>query len=534
MSATRDDDAAMGEGRERGLPAAALRLARSATAAIVEGRAAEAERLLGDALRLAPRHAELERLRGVALNQLGRSAEAVALLRGVAAQRPHDGLVAANLGSALAQGGDLGAAEQAFRRASELDPGLLDPWLNLARVLELRGDVAGACAAYDAAVEVDPRRAATRILRADALKALGRLDDAEAELRALLDDESAAPSAWIGLFNLKAIRPGDDGAALARLYASGRGTPAQRIALGFAWANALEAEHRHAEAFAVLAEANAARRREVRWSAPAVSGLVDAILAAFAAPPPSTERGADLVFLVGMPRSGSTLAEQILAAHPQVASGGETNLVARVLQDESARRGARYPHWVADAVAEDWRRLGDDYRARIAPLRGDRAVFTDKTLPNWQMLGAILRMFPGARIVHCVRDPLETCWSCWKHNFGEGQFFAYDFAELAAFHRDSERAMAHWRAQAPASIHALVHEALLDAPEDGVRALLAHCGLAFDPACLRFHEAERSVHTTSAAQVRRPLRRDTAVTAGYGALLDPLRLLLRGSAKAKD
>ncbi|HEY6939832.1 tetratricopeptide repeat-containing sulfotransferase family protein [Dokdonella sp.] len=532
---TRHDDASIDDGRERGLPATAVRLARAATAAIIEGRAAHAERLLEDALHLAPGHAELQRLRGVALNQLGRSAEAVALLRGVAGQRPHDGLVVANLGSALAQDGDLDAAEQAFRRASELDPGLLDPWLNLARVLELRGDVAGACAAYDAAIEVDPRRAATRILRADALRTLGRLDEAEAELRALLDDEAAAPSAWIGLFNLKAIRAGSgDGAALARAYASGRGTPAQRIALGFAWANALEAEQRHAEAFAVLAEANAARRRDIRWSAPAASALVDAILLAFAAPPPSDGRGGDLVFLVGMPRSGSTLAEQILAAHPKVAAGGETNLVARVLQEESMRRGIRFPHWVGDATADDWRRLGDGYLARIAPARGEGAAFTDKTLPNWQVLGAILRMFPGARIVHCVRDALETCWSCWKHNFGEGQYFAYDLAELAAFHRDSERAMAHWRAQAPASIHALVHEALLDAPEAAVRALLAHCGLAFDPACLRFHEAGRNVHTTSAAQVRRPLRRDTAVAAGYGALLDPLRLLLRGSMEAND
>jgi len=267
----------------------------------------------------------------------------------------------------------------------------------------------------------------------------------------------------------------------------------------------------------------------LRWDAAAVSALVDAILAAFAQPPPAAPdaRGADVIFLVGLPRSGSTLAEQILAAHPRVAGGGETNLLAKVLQDESTRRGQRFPAWVGMADAADWARLGDDYLARIASLRRAGALFTDKTLPNWQVLGALARMLPGARIVHCVRDPLETCWSCWKHNFGEAQFFAYDFAELAAFHRDSLRAMAHWRTQAPASIHTLVHEALLDAPEAGARALLAHCGLAFDPACLRFHEVERNVHTASAAQVRRPLRRDTAVTAGYGELLDPLRLLLR-------
>lgn len=516
--------------RERGLPPAAVTAAREARAALVRGRAADAEAAVARALRLAPAHPELLRLGGVAMAMLGRHQEAIARLRGAAATWPDDALVLANLGAASAQGGDLDAAVQALRRATELDPTAIDPWFNLARAHEMQRDSAGAEAAYAAVLELDPARHAVRVLRANALGVLGRLAEAEAELRTALRAEPRLDAAWVALSNLRALRAdGVDSAAIARLYAAPGLDPRRRAALGFALAGVLEAEARNAEAFAVLAEANAMRRADLRWDAGAVRALVDAILAAFDAlpPPPADGAGRGLVFLVGMPRSGSTLVEQILAAHPDVAGGGETELVARLLQEESKRRGQRFPQWVGDAGADDWTRLGADYLARIAPLRGTRAVFTDKTLPNWQLVGAIARMLPGARFVHCVRDPLETCWSCWKHNFGEAQYFAYDLAELVAFHRDSVRAMAHWRARSPAPIHALVHETLLDAPEAGVRELLAHCGLDFDPVCLRFHEAARDVHTASVAQVRRPLRRDTAVTAAYGALLDPLRALLR-------
>ena len=511
--------------RERGLSEAAVLDLREAQHALLQGRFADAEAATARALRLAPAHPELLRLAGVALHLQGRSAQAIPCLRQAAATWPDDALIESNLGVALARTGELDAAAQAFRRSSALEPGVVDTWFNLARALELQDDSAGAEAAYAAVLELEPARHPVRVLRANALGALGRIDEAVAELRTALQAQPDSTAAWISLANLKALRAdGSDSAAIARLHADETLDPPRRAALGFALAGVLETEGRHAEAFAQLAAANATRRAAVQWDAAAVTRLIDDILAAFDAPaPPPSASGADIVFFVGMPRSGSTLAEQVLAAHPQVTGGGETNLVAQVLQEESRRRGQRFPHWVAAAGADDWARLGADYLARIASMRGGRGRFTDKTLPNWQVLGAIARMLPGARIVHCVRDPLETCWSCWKHNFASAQHFTYDMDELVAFLRDSERAMRIWKERLPARIHTLVHEELLAAPEDGVRALLEHCALAFDPACLRFHEAGRAVHTTSAAQVRRPLRRDTAVTAAYGALLDPLR-----------
>lgn len=159
-------------------------------------------------------------------------------------------------------------------------------------------------------------------------------------------------------------------------------------------------------------------------------------------------------------------------------------------------------------------------------MRGGSALFTDKTLTNWQTLGAIRRMLPAARVVHCLREPLETAWSCYKHNFAADQRYSYDIAELAAFHKDCARAMLAWKARHPRWIFEHCYEALIGDAESSVRALLAHCGLDFDPACLRFHETDREVRTASAAQVRSPLRGDTAIAERYGALLDPLRRAL--------
>jgi len=461
----------------------------------------------------------------------GRAGAAIELFRSAAQGWPDDGLLASNLGAALAQHGDMDDALRTLERATELDPTLLDAWLNLARVRELRADAAGAHAALSAVLELDPEHRPARILRADALKTLGRIDDAESELRTVLQSDPDSVSAWVALVNLKSFQANaEDLRHLERLYSNAASTAAQRIDIGFSYAQVLEAAGDYAQALEVFNAVNAAKRKTLRWDPAAVSDLIDRILAAFASTehaPDEPKRGNDIVFLVGMPRSGSTLAEQILAAHPAARAGSETGLVAQLLQQESQRRRLRFPEWIGQATDADWKRLGNDYLEQVAPLRGDAAIFTDKTLTNWQTLGAIRRMLPGARVVHCVRDPLETAWSCYKHHFARDQLYSYDIAELAAFFRDEERAMRFWIARHPAWIHEHSYERLVAEPSATIESLLEYCGLDFDPACLRFHEAGREVRTASAAQVRRPLRGDTAVARHYGALLDPLRAALQ-------
>jgi tetratricopeptide (TPR) repeat protein len=509
-----------------GLPPGVRELAIAIEHALELGALPDAEARLEKALTAAPAHPELLRLCGLSELFNGRTENAIALLQKSMAARPGDALVVGNLGTALAQRGDLDAAERAFRRATELDPMFVDAWLNLGRALDLRHDAAGAHDAFAAVLELAPSHQPARILRAEALKTLGRIAEAEMILRAVLGENPSSVAASVALANLKPARA-EDAEALARLRREPSLSPSERTDIGFALGQALEASGRFDEAFAVLQAANAAKRATFGWDAARVSALVDAILAAFAeTDSASAARGSDIVFLVGMPRSGSTLAEQILAAHPSVTAGGETGWLAGVLQAESVRRGAPFPSWVSCANRDDWTRLGDDYLARVDRVRTRGTHFTDKTLTNWQTLGAIRRMLPGARIVHCRRDRLETAWSCYKHNFASEQFWSYDIAELAAFFGDCERAMRAWNARFPGWVHAHEHEALLADPERITRALLDACGLPFDPACLRFENADREVRTASAAQVRAPMRADDRIAQRYGALLDPLRAAL--------
>jgi len=199
-----------------------------------------------------------------------------------------------------------------------------------------------------------------------------------------------------------------------------------------------------------------------------------------------------------------------------------------VILQESQRRGVPFPFWTEHASPADWERLGRDYLARTARWRAERPRFTDKLPDNWTMLGAARAMLPEAKFIACHRDPLETCWSCYKQLFAPGLArSAYDLGELAAYWRDYDRLARFWVERHPSHVRAQSYEALLAEPEAEIRALLDFCGLPFDENCLRFHESRRSVRTASSAQVREPLRRDTARGPRYGELLAPLRDALK-------
>jgi hypothetical protein len=282
-----------------------------------------------------------------------------------------------------------------------------------------------------------------------------------------------------------------------------------------------------AESLGALARAHAVAPLRQRWSATAHHALVDATLAAFDPPPNGADEsiGREVIFIVGLPRSGSSLTEQILASHSQVEGGGELSDLPRVLTEESRRRNQPLQHWARAAQSDDWRRLGQRYLERTARRRSRRPRFTDKLPYNWLYIGAIRAMLPGAQIVVCRRDPLETCLSCYRQRLTNNEY-TRTFGDLAAFWHDFDRAVKHWRKLHAQRLHETVFEELVAEPEQRIRALLASCGLDFEHACLDFHKTQRDVHTPSAAQVRQPLRHDTARAARYGSLLDPLRAAL--------
>jgi hypothetical protein len=335
--------------------------------------------------------------------------------------------------------------------------------------------------------------------------------------------------AWWGLADLKTLRLSEaDGAAMRAALGDPRASDDDRIATGFALAKALDDQGQYAESLDVLAQANALAQRRRSWNAPAFAALMDAVAAAFSPPPAGAahgELGREAIFVVGLPRSGTTLAEQILASHSQVSGAGELPDLGLALAEESRRHRMPFPQWVRALEPADWERLGRRYLERTAYWRRERPVSVDKMPNNWIYMDAVRAMLPGVRIVVCRRDPLETCLSCYRQHFA-GNDYTRTFGDLAAYWRDFDRTTRRVVQQHPHDIREHVYESLLQEPQAQIRALLDFCGLPFEAACVNFHETRRTVGSPSAMQVRQPLRRDTARADRYGAALDPLRAAL--------
>jgi Tfp pilus assembly protein PilF len=497
-----------------------------AAAALTAGSPREAAALTRPLLEHAPEHPDVLHLLAGIRGRLGDHAGAVNAVQRAVRGRPDDAAFRCTLGTQLAAIGQLDAAIEALQRACALQPERAMAWYNLG-VLQVRAvHFEEAEAALRKALELAPDHIQARLQLADLLKMAGRIDDAAAIYREVLKAHPGRGDAWWGLADLEQAGVGNDDipamqAALRDPHASER----DRIALGFAIARVLDRNDRCAEAMAVLKETHAHARTLQPWNAADFARGLDDVLAAFAAAAPATpERGHGAIFIVSLPRSGSTLTEQLLAAHPQVEASGELHDLPQVLAEESRRREQHYPDWVASTTDDDWRRLGERYLERTARWRQRKPLFTDKLPGNWMHIGAIRAMLPGAKVIVCRRDPLETCFSCWRQYMtADGQGWTHRFEDLAAYWNDFDRTLWQWQARYPGFVYTQSCENLLAEPEASVRALLAFCGLPFEEACLAFGTGSREVRSPSAMQVREPLRRDTARAPRYGTLLDPLR-----------
>jgi tetratricopeptide (TPR) repeat protein len=515
----------MTHARLQGLNQAAIPHVLATAQALEMGRSDEAAARIAPLLESNPGHPEVLRLYAGILDLRGRPAEAARAVRAAIAQRPDDPLYYNTLGTVLGSGGDYEGAIAALRRACELQPSLATAWFNLGVMLTRSVRHAEAIEALQRAVALDPAHMDARALLADMLRVEDRVDEAAAAYRYVLQRKPWTGMAWWGLAALKTMRlTAGDAEQMRRAMQDPRATDHDRVAIGFALAKALDDEGLYAEALAALEHANTIARKTGHWNAKAFDAEMDSILKAFTPSPKGApaELGGGMIFIVGQPRSGSTLVEQILASHSLAAASGELPDLPLVLATEAHRRGKRFPLWVPEMGPGDWERLGRAYLERTAHWRSDKPMLTDKLPGNWMYVGAIRAMLPDARIVVCRRDPLETCFSCYRQ-YLENNEYQRTFEDLAAFWRAFDRSADHWRAQHPGNVHLHAYEDLLADPEHSIRALLEHCGLPFEQACLDFHLTRRKVRSPSATQVRQPLRRDTAHAQRYGALLDPLR-----------
>lgn len=495
--------------------------------ALSQGRADLAEQPLRRVLAEAPGFANALFLYGIACQMRGDSITAAEYLRKAAKQRPDDPSTLTTLGGALY---DSGATDEAFvylRRATELAPKQASTWYNLGKALKLHWQLDEAADALRHALDLDERHIAARNTLADIFTIRGNIPDAVAQYRKVLALQPDHAQAWHGLANLKTEPLTLTDATQIRHALQNQQLPRDdRVSLGFSLYKALEDQRDYAGAFQALREANALKRQLVPWDAAAGHDHVDAIASAFRHPLPvplDPTLGHEVIFIASLPRSGSTLVEHIFASHALVEGANEISDLSQVLEEESKRRGKDFPHWVADATTEDWARLGKNYLARTARWRTKRPYFTDKGLQNWQWVGAIRAMLPGAKIINCHRDPIETCFACYRQLFSEGIHFSYDLEDLASYYNDYQHLSDYWQERYPGQVFNLAYETLVQEPEAQIRQLLAFCQLPFDAACLSPHQTQRDVHSTaSAAQVRQPIRGDTARSPRYRDFLKPL------------
>lgn len=484
---------------------------------------------------LAPGHAEVQYWLGVLHSENAAWPEAAQALTHAAAQRSDDFKTWVMLGAAQGHANDADGARQSFQHASRC-AGAASDFLSLSIECDRQGFYEEALQAVDEALRLDRQSAVALLQRSRCHKALGHAEAAAADCRALIAMGRETARAWFALVDLKTVPLSEtERDRLATAAQSPGLAAADRQLLDFALGQALEDAGAHAHALAVFHRANAAMRTTRAWNGAAFASRVEAIRTAFDKTPvaQASPQGREVIFLVGLPRSGSTLIEQVLAAHPAVEGASELPYLGQVIEAESRRRGRAFPAWVNDAGTEDWTRLGQHYLRLSARWRQRKPIATDKLPDNWLYAGAIRAMLPEARIIDCRREPLETCWSCYKQLFGPGHAtFSYDFDSLAHYWRACERLGDLWAQVHPNHVRIQTYEALVTRPEAQIRELLAFCELPFDDACLDFQNSSRAIRTPSALQVRQPLRHVSTRAARYGPLLDPLRAALEQARKA--
>lgn len=485
------------------------------------GAFAEAEAAAQQALLLEPQSVAYQVTLADLLLAVDRPDEAEAVLNDALSADPDSMSTRLKLARALERLDRFDEAEAMAVEARDRIPESPWPPLTLAQIRLMGGDTAGAGEAGEAALALAPDSVPALVWFAEYYVTVGDLEAADRCARRALELQPNAIGAYGPLANTRRFEDGDsDLEAMENAYAVAGNR--QTAALGFALGKALDDAGRHGEAFECFTEANALRWRGFHYSRRGAEHRLATIRDAWpaeriAALAEHGDPAPEPVFIVGMPRSGTTLLEQILSAHPDVFGAGELGIFGRVLR----RHGAPGPATAAP--------IGRDYVDAIRRLAAPSASrITDKMPGNYQNLGAIAAALPNATIIHARRDPVDTCLSCFQQSFARGQHWSYDLEELGHQYRVYEGIMNHWRAVMPDRFLDIDYEDVVADLETQARRLVAAAGLAWDPCCLDFHASDRAVLTASKGQVRRPIYRSSINKATrYGERIEPLRSALQ-------
>jgi tetratricopeptide (TPR) repeat protein len=497
------------------------------------------------ALRLRPHFADAWNNLSYVLCGLGQVEEA----RGCAEQalllRPHFAEASNHLGLALLELGRHQEAAEQFQKALRLQPRFAQARHNLGKAFEEQGRLAEALVCFEQTLQLQPGLPEPHVALADVLKKLGQFEQAVGQLRQALrlKPEEALAYCYLSQFASHGwylFSEAEVGCVRA-LLKNDRLTLLQRSLLHLTLGNVLDRQEAFDEAFCHFTQAGALRKEWLRqigqaFDPAAHRALIDGLIATFdeaffqhQRPPISASELP--VFIIGMPRSATTLVEQILSSHPQVAGAGELRDLPQLVASLAKRGqdGSGYPMCMPAVPVQDFRVAAEKYLAHLTRIGGGAIRVVDKMCEHFLHLGVIALAFPRARIIHCRRNPLDICLSCFFENF-KGVNYSWALEDLAVYYREYERLMAHWQRCLPLEVWEVRYEDLVSRQEKVSRELIAFCGLPWTDRCLAFHENPRPVHTASAVQVRRPLyTRSIGRWQNYAAHLGPLRDALQAT-----
>ncbi|KGB81235.1 hypothetical protein JT55_14455 [Rhodovulum sp. NI22] len=515
-----------------------------------QGKNAAARQSFESAIRLDPAFAEAHNNYGRFLVETGHADEGLKQIREALKYAPGMPTALLNLGIALSQKGESKGAADALRRAAAARPDLIEAHVHLGLELGRLRDHEGAIAAFRAAIAQGDSRAATRISLAQALSSagqeeaaletfdaaiaaapdmaraygakalllqtLGRFDEAEQLFRKAIALEPENGENYRMFIASHKVQPGDPLIAEMQARFDDPGlSDESRMNLGFALAKALEDTKQFGRVFAYLNPANALMRKRFPYDIKERRAEIDGLKAAFAGTDFQARKIAGTtdfapIFVTGMPRSGTTLVEQILASHSSVGGAGEVGYVARQVSSAMVREGGGYRPFseLSDDVIRD---IGLGTEARLRALCPGKERITDKSIQTYMVTGAVRLALPKARMVLVRRDPRDTLVSIYKNLFPEGTHrYGYDLRDLGLYYRMFEEMVDFWREKLPGGFYEIEYEALIANPEEESRKLIAACDLEWEDQCLNFHQNKRRVSTLSVYQVRQPIYRSSA------------------------
>lgn len=488
-----------------------------------QGRLDQAEVAFREAVRLAPKHIDARCNLGAVLQSQGKLPEALARLEEAVRLAPNHAQAHNDLGGAFLASSQPERAAQHLREAIRLRPAFVQAYSNLGLALRDMRQIDESMQSFREALRLDPSNAVARNNMAYTLEMVGRLDESLTEFQEVLRLDPGNSMALVSIGKFASAghhRLTDDYDQNLRTLAARQDMPPEdRCRLHFALGAQLDTLGDCDSAFDHYRRGNESRLELDRLRGTVFDPvghrkLVDRLIATFT--PSYFERvrsfGVDSklpVFIVGMMRSGTTLAEQILASHPLVFGAGELEDIEKLTQTLSNRMGASYPECLAGLDAATSKDLAGLYLDRLLQMGGATERVVDKMPSNFLYLGLIATLFPRAALIHCQRNAIDTCLSCFFQNFGNPHPFASDLRTLGQYYREYRRLMAHWASVLPVPLFDLHYEELTATQEATSRRLVAFCGLDWDERCLHFEETRRVVRTASVLQVRQPMYRSS-------------------------